>query len=302
MTFRHFQIFVSVCDTMNMTSAANKLYMSQSAVSQAIADLERHYQTHLFERLGKKLYLTHAGDVLAGYARHILRMNLDAEQDLRNLNQSGTLRIGASVTIASTLLPELVSAIHREQPGVRLELKEENTRTLEGLILADKLDIGLAEGETHSPDIIKRPFATDALLLVCGPTHPFASRAYVTKEELAEENFILREHGSGTRSCFEASMARLHLPWKSNWTCSNTESIKNALIEGLGISTLSERAIVCELSEGTLHPFTVEGLAFPRQFQLIYHKNKYLTIAMKQFIRLCFRFGEFSYAEVEGLP
>lgn len=288
MTLRHFQIFVAVCDTRSMTRAAQNLFMSQSAVSQAIAEMERHYEVRLFERLSRKLYLTQAGETLLGFARHIIRMNLDAEEEMRNLNQSGMVRIGASVTIASCVLPKLVSDVMREDPRLSLEVTEDNTTKIEQLILCDKLDIGLVEGDIMSLELLCRAFAKDKLVLICGRGHSFANRSSIEPYELECQNFILREIGSGTRKTFEDGMKGHHLSWESSWTCNNADTIKMAVAEGLGISVISERAIQREVECGILHCIPINGLVFQRRFQLTYHKNKYLTQAMKQFISFCF--------------
>lgn len=287
MTLRHFQIFVAVCDIGNMTRAAHHLYMSQSAVSQAIAELEKHYEVRLFERLSKKLYLTKAGETLLGYARHIIRMNLDAQEEMRNLNQSGVVRIGASVTIASCVLPKLVSHAQKATQ-VSLEITEDNTSKIEQLILLDKLDVGLVEGEIVSSDLICRAFAEDQLVLICGKGHPFANRNTVEPHELENENFIIREIGSGTRKTFEKGMKECQLQWKSSWTCNNADTIKMAVAEGIGVSVISERAVKREIENGLLQRISVTGLSFQRQFQVIYHKNKYLTHAMQVFLGFCF--------------
>ena len=121
-TLRHFRIFVSVCDTMNMTTAAGSLYMSQSAVSQAIAELEKYYDARLFERLSRKLYLTGAGEKLLGYARHMLRMNMELEKDMNALQENSTIRIGASVTVGAYVLPGLVSAFKQENSRTNVEV------------------------------------------------------------------------------------------------------------------------------------------------------------------------------------
>lgn len=288
MTLRHFQIFVAVCDQMNMTLAATHLYMSQSAVSQAIAELERHYELRLFERLSKKLYLTQGGQSLLGYARHILRLQLDAEEAMRHLSKGSKVRIGASVTIAATLLPALVCRIAKAQPQLPLDMVEENTAELEKWILHDQLDLAFVEGDIHASDLLCYPFAEDTLLLVCGPTHPLAGQAEVSTTQLMQENFILRELGSGTRQTFEDGMRRLALSWHSSWTCNNTESIKAALVAGLGISALSARSVAPELQNGTLSALHVPNLQFKRQFKLVYHKNKYITPAMQTVIGACF--------------
>ncbi len=287
MTFRHFQIFIAVCDTMNMTAAAGKLYMSQSAVSQAIAEMERHYNVRLFERLSKKLYLTQAGEQLIGYARHIIRMNLDAEQNMRNLSQNEVVRIGASVTIGACVLPKLAAKIMRTYPQLTLQVEIGNTEQVKKLLLQDKLDIGLVEGDVDSEDLINSPFMRDNLVLICAKSHPFAARSSINSWELEQENFILREVGSGTRKIFEDKMKEKQLRWNSTWTCSNADSIKAAVAEGIGISVISERYITDEAEAGTLCLVNIDDLVFERHFKVIYHKNKYLTYSMNCFINAC---------------
>lgn len=289
MTFRHFQIFIAVCEKLNMTAAANSLFMSQPAVSQAIAELEAHYNVRLFERLSKKLYLTHAGEKLLGYARHIMRMNNDAESEMRSLHNNSTLRIGVSVTIGAYVLPKLVSAFKQTLPNVVAEVVEDNTSSIEKLIMNDRLDLGLVEGDITLADMVSKPFAEDKLVLICGNNHPYAKRVAIEPQELARAEFILREIGSGTRSTFEIAMAVSGLTWQATWTCNNTETIKAAVEEGLGVSVMSQRAVTKEVANGTLHIVDIEGLTFKRMFKLIHHKNKYFSETMDRFIAFCFK-------------
>ncbi|HEX3018278.1 MAG TPA: LysR family transcriptional regulator [Caproicibacter sp.] len=286
MTLRHYKIFVTVCDTMNMTSAAEKLFMSQSAVSQAIAELESHYGVRLFERLSRKLYLTQAGQKLAGYARHMIRMNADVENDMKTLHRNGTIRIGASVTVGTCVLPELVSDFKKSNPLTSVEVIEDNTAKIEGLILQDKIDLGLVEGETTSADVLSRPFQDDELLLICSPKHRFAACTVIEPKELEQEDFIIREKGSGTRKTFEDRMAEHNFTWKAAWTCNNADTIKNAVAAGLGISVISKRTVANEVKSGLLCEKRVKGIEFKRKFKIIYHKNKYITESMKQFMAL----------------
>ena len=206
MTLRHFKIFVAVCDTMNMTTAAESLYMSQSAISQAIAELERYYDVRLFERLSRKLYLTQAGEKLLSYARHMIRMNADIEKDMKSLHETSLIRLGASVTVGSTVLPKLVSAFRLANPSTSVEAFEDNTEQIEKRLLTDKTDIGLVEGEITSPDILKTPFMDDELVLICCNKHRFAGLSVINPHELEQEDFIIREQGSGTRKTFEDVM------------------------------------------------------------------------------------------------
>jgi len=287
MTLRHFKIFVTVCDAMNMTVAAESLYISQSAVSQAIAELEKYYDIRLFERLSRKLYLTQAGEKLLGYARHMIRMNADIEKDMKSMRETGLIRLGASVTIGATLLPELVSAFRRANPATNVEVFEDNTEQIQKRLLKDETDIGLVEGEITSPDILSTPFMDDELVLICGKQHWFAGLSVINPHELEKENFIIREYGSGTRKTFEDVMKAQKLSWEVTWTCNNADTIKAAVIAGLGVSVISRRVVEKEAASGELIIKPVEGVSFLRTFKIAYHKNKYLTAQMKNFIDLC---------------
>ncbi|MDN3955126.1 LysR family transcriptional regulator [Sporolactobacillus laevolacticus] len=289
MTFRHLRIFITVCDLLNMTAAADALFMSQPAVSQAISDLEKYYGVRLFERLSRKLYLTHAGEKLLSYARQMIRMSRDSEIEIRTLNETGTVRIGASVTVGAYVLPKLVSGFQKSNAQVKAEVIEDNTAQIEKLILRDQLDLALVEGETVSSDLIQRPFTEDELVLICGRQHRFAQLPEVEPHDLEKEPFIIRERGSGTRKTFEDVMTGASLSWKAIWTCNNADSIKMAVSEGLGISVISERAVKNEVHSGLLCVKKINGLRFKRQFKIIYHKNKYLTQSMQKFIDLCFK-------------
>ena len=287
MTLRHLNIFVTVCDTMNMTAAAKLLYMSQSAVSQTISELENYYDIRLFERLSRKLYITQAGEKLLGYARHIVRMNTDIEKDIKSLHETGMIRIGASVTIGSTVLPKLVSTFQKANPSTNVEAYEDNTEQIQKRLLADKTDIGLVEGEITSPDILSTPLIDDELVLICSNNHRFAGLPTIDPYELGKENFIIREQGSGTRKTFEDVMKTHQLSWKVTWTCNNADTIKAAVIAGLGVSVISRRTVEKETESGELIIKPVEGVGFFRTFKIAYHKNKYLTAQMKDFIDLC---------------
>ncbi|HNX62435.1 MAG TPA: LysR family transcriptional regulator [Candidatus Limiplasma sp.] len=289
MTLRHFQIFVTVCDLMNMTAAAETLYMSQPAVSQAIAEMEKHYNARLFDRLSRKLYLTEAGEKLLSYARHIIRMNSEIERSMQSLQTAGTLRIGASVTVGAHLLPELVSAYGQVYPAVRVEVTESNTRLIEEYLLADRLDLGIVEGEISSPELLSLPMQKDELIFVCSPAHRLAACESVDPAELEKETFIIREEGSGTRKTFESVMASHQLSWHASWVCSNADTIRKAVSRNLGVAVLSRFSVADAVAEGTLCAPPLQNIRFERTFQVVYHRNKYLTPAMQQFIDACLK-------------
>ena len=127
MTLRHFKIFITVCETMNMTQAAEKLYISQSAVSQAISDMESYYGIKLFERLSKKIFLTTSGEKLLSYSRHIISMTQEAQSEIKSLSQNGQIRIGASVTVGSAVLPQIIKNFSALNPTTEMSVIEDNT-------------------------------------------------------------------------------------------------------------------------------------------------------------------------------
>ncbi|WP_027400241.1 LysR family transcriptional regulator [Anaerovorax odorimutans] len=289
MTLRHFKIFVAVCDKMNMTSAAKSLFMSQSAVSQAIAELEKYYGVRLFERLSKKLYLTQAGEKLLSYACHIISIHTEIESDMKLLHKNSFVRIGASVTIGTYILPKLISTFKEKNNQSHIEVFENNTQIIESMILHDQIDMGIVEGELTSSDIISKPLMDDELVLICGKAHSFAKRSIIEPTALEKEEFIIREKGSGTRKTFEDIMTANQIKWKGTWTCNNADTIKMAVIENLGISVISRLAVLNEIRAGLLYEIPIKNIQFKRQFKIIYHKNKYLTETINELIELCMR-------------
>jgi len=287
LTLRHFKIFIAVCETMNMTAAAERLFISQSAISQTINELEKRYGVRLFERLSRKLYLTQAGEQLYGYARHMTGMNADIEKKMKALKDDGSIRLGASVTVAAYVLPAVVSSFKKSNPKIDITVFENNTEQIEKRLLSDKTDIGLVEGEIASEDVISAPCAEDELTLICGAKHRFAAMRAVEPQELAKEDFIIREHGSGTRKTFEDVMSANRISWNEKWVCNNTDTIKEAVMAGLGVSVIAKIAVQREVKAKKLFIKTVKGMRFCRTFKIAYHKNKYLTPSMKKFIDAC---------------
>lgn len=289
MTLRHFKIFITVCDTMNMTAAAEKLFISQSAISQAVGELEKYYGVKLFERISRKLYLTKAGEKLSSYARHMIRMNRDIEADMKALRENGFIRLGASVTVGSTILPPLVANFLAQNAKTQIEVFEGNTEQVEKRLLSDRTDIGLVEGDIQSADIRTTPFLEDELVLICRKAHAFAKKRLIQPEELEREPFIIREQGSGTRKTFERVMAEHGLSWRAAWVCNNADTIKAAVAAGLGVSVISGRAVAAEAATGRLLVRPIAGMRFLRSFRIAYHKNKYLTEYMRSFMDFCVR-------------
>ncbi len=283
MNFRHLNIFLAVCEAGNMTHAAKELHLAQPSVSQAIAELEQYYHVRLFERLNHRLYLTTAGDRLRSYARHILNLSEQARKELADLDQGGSVRIGASLTIGAYLLPNLVATFRQQHPEVEVFTRVDNTSLIEKLILEDQLDLALVEGPLSSPHLVEEAYCDDHLLFIASPQHPLVQQPLVTVQVLAIHAFLVREAGSGTQAIFEHTMQAAQVNWKVAGIYNNIEAIKQAVIANLGLAVVSEIAIVDELQQGKLVSLAVQGVSLKRRFNLIYHRQKFFTRAMQLF-------------------
>ncbi len=287
MTLRHLEIFVAVADEGSMTAASEKLYISQPTVSQAIMELERFYGTKLFDRMGKRLYRTQAGERLLSYARHVTALVSDMALQMTQVETTGILRVGASASVGILFLPEQIKRFQLESSGIQIQAVVKNTLDIEQLLLRNELDIGLVEGDVHSTDLLTQPFAEDELVIVCGRGNPFYGKKKIDPLALQNQPYLMREMGSGTRELFEYAMATKVLNWKIVWESNSFESIKRAAIANLGLAVLSKELVREELLSGALWHISTPFLSLKRKWGIVYHKNKYLTSAMKSFIKTC---------------
>ena len=287
MTLRHLEIFVAVADIGTMTGASERLYISQPTVSQAIMELERYYGTKLFDRMGKKLYRTQAGERLLSYARHVTSLVSEMALQMTQVEATGILRVGASATVGIRFLPERVKRFQSAVQGIQIQAVVKNTMDIEQLLLKNELDIGLVEGDVHSLDLLVSPFAEDELVIVCGKENPLYGKSIVEPLELENQSYLMREVGSGTRELFEYAMAAKGLTWNVVWESNSFESITAAAEHNIGLAVLSKDLVKPALETGQLWCISTPFLNLKRKWRIISHKNKYRTAAMQAFIELC---------------
>jgi len=289
MTLRHLKIFITVSDLGSMTAAAKALYIAQPTVSQAITDLEDYYGVKLFDRLSKRLFITEKGKQLLSLARHITTLVNEMDQVMKNPDESGMIKIGASLTIGTYLLPKLVKEFAKYYPRLQVNAISKNTHEIEELIMQNDIDFAIVEGSVHTPEIITKAFMDDELLLVCGRDHPLYKKDSISVADLGNLHFIVREQGSGTRELFENSMASHEINWHLAWECNGSDVLKSAAINGVGVAVISQRLVESEIKTGELYSINIDGIKLKRKFSVIHHKNKYITNTMKAFIDLCYK-------------
>lgn len=287
MTIRHLKIFAAVCEEGSITKAGQRLFVAQPTVSFAVSELEKYYGTKLFDRISKRLYLTDAGRRLLPYAQHIVSMFDEMETEIRDWENSGTLRVGASVTIGNCLLPELLKSFAAYKPGVNVEVRVDNSGEIEKAVLDNRIDLGLIEGISRNPFIISESFWDDELVLLFAPGHRWAAQPAVKPAELKDELFLMREHGSGGREFVESALLLHGIEIKPAWESISTQAIVQAVANGFGVAVLPLLLLESPLSQGIICTKPIEGISLKRKLSIICHKNKYITSSIRTFYDLC---------------
>ncbi|MCC5912521.1 MAG: LysR family transcriptional regulator [Clostridiaceae bacterium] len=276
MNFRHLKIFIAVCEEKSMTRAAKRLYITQPSVSQVIWELEEHYHVKLFERLSKKIFITAAGEQLLSYAYHITSLNQELNETMKNNSFEKTIHLGATVTIGTYLLPQiLAAAIKSYKNKLEINIAVENTAFIEKNILNSKIDIGLVEGEIQSKDIKTNSFFQDELVIICNKNSSLAKKASLTIHDLKDKGFLMREEGSGSRTLFVNAMHAKGISYTIKGVFNNTEAIKNATLHGLGLGIVSKASLLS--TDTDLYVLHISNFELKRFFSIVYHKNKYLS-------------------------
>ncbi len=253
-TLRQLEIFEGVATSEHVTKTSERLLISQSAVSMAIAELENITGGPLFERRGKRLVLNDRGRLLLPEAREILGRVRTIERVMNEATKepAGVLRVGASTTIGNYILPSLAGEFARLYPRARAQLIVGNTQQMETAVENGELDLGLIEGPCHLASLTSTFWREDELFVIAGHNHPWSRERKASVEMLATAPWIIREKGSGTREVFESAMASQGIGITVSLELGHTEAIKKAVEAGLGVGCLSRMAVQRELDNGWL--------------------------------------------------
>ncbi len=295
MTLRNLQIFQAVAECGNMTKAAEKLFVSQPSVSLAISDIEKEYDVVLFERLPGKLRLTSTGQVLLGYAKSMLRTEWDMEQYLNGESNNSCVRIGATVTVGSAFLAELIQKMKQEMPNVNYHVTVANTSVVEKMIIDGEADIALVEGKLEDSNLETKLIMRDNLVMICANDNPFSERNEISIQELRGVPLILREPQSGTREHFLRVMMENGIETVVRWSSFSYGAIIDAVQHDLGVGIISELLARKYEKLGMIHVCNLTGGDFSRSFKLTYQKNKYINKVMLDFFRIC---GDMDYLDI----
>lgn len=280
MTIRHLRIFVAVAETGKMYSAAERCFLSQPTVSQAIRELEEHYGVRLFERFSKKLYITEAGSQLLTYARGVLSQFDVMETNMGSFHADTQLRLGATITVGACLLSSILNDLKKRHPLLQIYSCVANTQLIERKLLNSELDVALVEGVITNPSLVSIPVVDDYLVLAVSTTHPLAKKKQIHIREVIPYEFVFREKGSGTRKLFEHYLEKHGITCHIAMEATCLDAIKNAILYNNYISAISARMVEKEVQNKEIHIIRNRESDWNRSFFLVYHKDKFFSEPM----------------------
>ncbi len=283
-TFRQLKTFEAVARLLNYTRAAEELHLSQPAISMQIKQIEEHAGMALFEHIGKKTFLTQAGEKVQRLALTLLSQVKDCEDTLASLRGAtgGHLEL-IVVSTAKYFAPQLLSTFSKSHAGVTIKLLVNNREQVIQQLLENRVDLAIMGRPPKGLDALASPFAKHPHGIIAPPDHPMAKKKRINLKLLSGENFLIRESGSGTRTSMERVFAERGVKPASSMELASNETIKQAVMAGLGLSYLSLHTVGLELATGKLIRLDVIGTPVVREWFVIQRKGKILSPLAEKF-------------------
>ena len=288
LTLRELRSFAAVAKHRSFTAAAEALHLSQPAVSMQVRQLEQRVGLPLFEKLGRGSQLTGAGRELLRYASAVSELLREAEEAIAALKGAGggEVQIGV-VSTAEYFAPKLVAEFRREHPQAKVRLAVSNREAVVRELTDNTVDLAIMGRPPRGLDTVAAPFARHPLAFIAAPGHPLAARRRLPLARLGQETFIVRERGSGTRAAMEQFFAERGFKPGATLEMSSNETIKQAVMAGMGVSFLSMHTIGLERSTGRIAELQLAGTPVMRDWYVIHREKKRLSpaaLAFKQFL------------------
>lgn len=285
-SLRQLQVFESVARHLSHSRAAAELYLSQPAVSMQIKQTESLVGLPLFEQVGKKLFLTDAGRELLHYSRSVLQLINEMEAvfgEMKGL-EHGQLNISV-VSTANYFMPQLLAKFIQLHPKIHVSLSVANRDTVVSQLFDNVADLAIMGQPPEGADMVSQPFMQNPLVVIAAPDHALAKQKKIQPRQLANETFLLREVGSGTRGVVERFFASHHLPLPAHMEMDTNEAIKQSVHARIGIGIISRHGIELELETKRLCVLDVVGFPIVRNWHIVQRKNKRLSAAANAFQR-----------------
>jgi len=300
-TFRQLRVFSEVARHLSFVRAAEILHLTPPAVTMQVKELEHHVGLKLFERQGRKVNLTTTGEYMLVYARKILATVKDAEDAAARLQraETGILAVGF-VSTAKYFMMRMLAEFQRRHEGVEVRLALGNRDQLLAMLRDNEVDIAVMGRPTRDIEARAEPFAAHPHGFVVCPGHLLLERGRLRVEDLRPFDFIVREPGSGTRAAMQKFFEATYVEPRMKIQLNSNETIKQAVMAGLGIGFLSLHTIGVELAQQRIALLEVEGAPIVRAWNLIHTRAKLLSPAAEAFRAFMLERGEPFLAEMFG--
>jgi len=300
-SLRQLAIFASVAKHLSFARAAEELHLSQPAVSMQVKELEAAVELPLLERAGRSVRLTTPGEYFLVYARRVLATMKEAGDAMAKLRkvQGGRITIGM-VSTAKYFLPRLLARFRAQHPAVEMRLASGNREQLSKMLHENEVDLAVMGRPPRELDTRAEPFAAHPLAVIASPQHPLARRRDIDPKALGAEEFIVREHGSGTRAAMEQFFRDQKIAPAQTMEMSSNETIKQAVIADMGVAFLSLHTVALELAARELVVLDVAGLPLVRRWYIVNIRAKPLSPAAEAFRYFVLEQGERLLAEQFG--
>ena len=286
-TFRQLQIFAAVASNLSFTRASEQLHLTQPAVSMQIKQLEQTVGLPLFEQLGKKIFLTEAGQEFSRYAAAITTQLDELKQvvdEMRGL-QRGRLTIAVAST-ANYFAPRLLATFCQRHGDVTVSLDVTNREQLLKGLVENRTDLVIMGHPPEEMDLVAERFLENPLVVVAPPDHQLARKKNIPLQRLLEETFLIREQGSGTRSAVERFFNANQLALSTPMEMSSNEAIKQGVEAGLGLGIVSMHTLAMELELKRLVLLDVEQFPIMRNWYIVHRSGKRLSLVAQSFQKL----------------
>jgi DNA-binding transcriptional LysR family regulator len=286
-SLRQIEVFCQVAEQRSFSKAANAVFLSQPTVSEHMAALERTVGNRLFDRVRGAVSLTRAGQVFYEHAKKMLAMQRDAVRALDDLKGAvrGQLDLGGSTIPGTYLLPGLIRSFREAHPDVKVTIRCGDSSEIVEMVAAGRIELGIVGSRVKRRGIKSEEIAKDELVVICPPGHAWAKKRQIEPAELAREQFVMREHGSGTRETMDRQLAEAGVgPLQVSVEVGSTEEVKESVKAGLGVSIVSRRAIGTELGAGALAAARVKGLDLSRALNLVVSDERTLSGICRAFL------------------
>lgn len=286
LNFNQLRVFYVAAKHLNFTSAAGELCISQPAVTAQVKSFEAFCNLRLFQKRGRRLFLTNEGQALFEYAEHVFGHEKEIENAIEEMLklERGMLRLGTTKAYARYFMPVLLSRFHRRYPDIKINLDEGSSRDMILSLVALKNEVVVIAKAIDHPEVAFRPLSKEEMAVIVAPDHPLAQKKEVAFSDLAHEPLIMKENGSGTRKVVDELFATQGCKPDILMEISNAEFIKELVQRGEGISFLVKATVATELKEGKLVQAAFKAPTLHLDVSLAYLKNLSLSPPAKAFV------------------